>query len=284
MLETDSTSKPFKIQGSEKMDDARRAGEKFAQLVQILDTLRDEGGCPWDRKQDEKSITNYFLEEVYEAIDAILAKDPSAISEELGDVLMEVVFLARIYKEKDAFTISEVVGKINEKMIRRHPHVFGDKKLENSEEVLNEWLQGKKTEKKRKSFFEGIVETAPALHTAYQVGLRASAYGFDWKSPQAALQKVKEEVAELEKALESETEDDIFQELGDVFFALVNVSRLLGRNPEICLRKASEKFTMRFQQIEKKLLENGKELGDADLEEMDALWEEVKSSAPKLKK
>ncbi|MFC2163484.1 nucleoside triphosphate pyrophosphohydrolase [Acidobacteriota bacterium] len=265
------------------MDDAKLAGEKFEQLVKILDTLRSDGGCPWDREQDEKSITNYFLEEVYEAVDALLSEDTSAIAEELGDVLMEVVFLARIYKEKDAFTMSTVVDKINEKMIRRHPHVFGEKKLGNSEEVLNDWLQGKKAEKKRESLFDGIAETAPALHLAYQIGLRASSYGFDWEKPQDALQKVKEEVAELERALESEIEDDIFQELGDVFFAMANVSRLLGRNPEICLRKATEKFTMRFQQVEKKLQENGKKLEDADLEEMDAIWDQIKALARKPK-
>ena len=266
------------------MDDAKQAGEKFEKLVKILDTLRGEGGCPWDRKQDEKSITNYFLEEVYEAVDAILSKDAAAIAEELGDVLMEVVFLARVYKEKDDFTMSSVVNTINEKMIRRHPHVFGDKKLENSEEVVNDWIQGKKTEKKRESLFEGIAATAPALHAAYQIGLRASSYGFDWKKPQDALQKVKEEVAELERALESEKEDDIFQEVGDVLFALVNVSRLVGRNPEICLRKANEKFTIRFQEVENKLQEKGKKLEDVALEEMDAIWNQIKSSAPKSQK
>ena len=223
------------------------------------------------------------MEEVYEAVDALLAEDISAIEEELGDVLMEIVFLARIYKEKDAFSVSKVVSKINEKMIRRHPHVFGEKKLGNSEEVLNDWLQGKKLEKKRESLFDGIVETAPALHTAYQIGLRASSYGFDWKKPQDALLKVKEEVAELERALETETDEEIFQELGDVFFALVNVSRLLGRNPEICLRKGNEKFKMRFQQLEKKLKEMGKKLGNVDLEEMDAIWDQVKSSAKRNK-
>jgi len=284
MLETDSTSKPMEIQGSEAMDDAKLAGEKFAQLVQILDTLRGEGGCPWDRKQDETSITNYFLEEVYEAIDAILAEDAPAVAEELGDVLMEVVFLARIYKEKNAFVISTVVDKINEKMVRRHPHVFGDKKLRDSEDVVNEWLEGKKTEKKRASFFEGIVERAPALHTAYQIGLRASSYGFDWEKPRDALQKVKEEVDELEAVLDSETTEDIVQELGDVFFALANVSRLLGRNPEICLRKANDKFIMRFQQMEQKLRDKGQTLKDADLEEMDAVWDQVKSSASKPEK
>jgi MazG family protein len=263
------------------MDDAKQAGNKFEQLVTILDTLRGEGGCPWDRKQDEKSITNYFLEEVFEAVDAVLSRDTAAIAEELGDVLMEIVFLARIYKEKDAFTMSSVVEKINEKMIRRHPHVFGEKKLENSKEVVNDWIQSKKREKRQSSIFEGVSETSPALHAAYQIGLRASSVGFDWEKPLAALQKVKEEVAELENALESEKEDDVLQEMGDVLFALANVSRLSGRNPEICLRKANEKFIMRFKEVENKLQEEGKKLEDAGLEEMDAIWDQIKSSTPK---
>ena len=263
------------------MDDAKQAGEKFEQLVRILITLRGDEGCPWDRKQDEKSIINYFLEEVYEAVDAILSGDTAAIAEELGDVLMEVVFLAQIYKERKAFTMSNVVEAINEKMTRRHPHVFGEKKLVNSEEVVNEWVQGKRSEKKRESLFEGIADTAPALHAAYQIGLRASSYGFDWEKPQDALQKVKEEVAELENAFESDKEDDIFQEVGDALFALVNVSRLMGRNPEICLRKANEKFKIRFQAVEKELSEKGKKLEDVDLEEMDAIWDQIKSSDPK---
>lgn len=266
------------------MDDAKQAGEKFEQLVKILDALRGEGGCPWDRKQDVKSITNYFLEEVYEAVDAILSGDTTAIAEELGDVLMEVVFLARIYRERDAFTMFNVVNTINEKMMRRHPHVFGEKKLENSEEVVNDWIKGKKKEKRRESLFEGIAETAPALHAAYLIGLRASSYGFDWKKPQDALLKVKEEVAELESALESRDEDEVFQEMGDVLFALVNVSRHIGRNPEICLRKANEKFMTRFKEIEKKLLEKGKKLEDVSLEEMDSIWNQIKSSTPKSPK
>lgn len=258
------------------MEDAKLAGQKFEQLIKILDTLRGENGCPWDKEQDEQSISNYFLEEVYETLDAILSRNTPSIAEELGDVLMEIVFLARIYKEKKAFTMSDVVENINQKMIRRHPHVFGGKTITSSSKVLDEWNQGKQREKKRQSLFDGIVKMAPALHSAYQIGLRVSSYGFDWKNPSDALEKVKEEISELERALEIGDKEHIFQEMGDAFFALTNVSRQLGVNPEIAMKKANEKFMLRFESLEKTLAERGKSLGQTSLEEMDEIWEQIK--------
>jgi MazG family protein len=258
------------------MDETKLAGQKFDQLVGIMDTLRGEHGCPWDKEQDEQSISNYFLEEVYEALEAIRSGDTASIAEELGDVVMEIVFLARIYKEKEAFTISDVIETINAKMIRRHPHVFGDKMVLSSSEVINSWNQGKQQEKKRQSLFEGIVKLAPALHSAYQIGLRVSSYGFDWDNPPDALEKVKEEVSELESAIKSGEEEHIFQEIGDAFFALVNVSRKLGVNPEIALKKANEKFMLRFESLERELSEKGKNLDQASLEEMEEIWERIK--------
>jgi MazG family protein len=258
------------------MEDAQLAGQRFEQLVKILDTLRGKTGCPWDKEQDEQSISNYFLEEVYEALEAILSGDTPAVAEELGDVLMEVVFLARIYKEKKAFTMSDVVENINQKMIRRHPHVFGDKAITSSSEVLDVWNLGKQREKKRQSLFDGIVKLAPALHSAYQIGQRVSSYGFDWDNPSDALEKVKEEVAELESAVKIGTKDNIIQEIGDAFFSLTNVSRKLGINPEIALKKANEKFMLRFESLEKELAERGKSLGETSLEEMDEIWDLIK--------
>lgn len=258
------------------MEDAKLAGQKFEQLVKILDTLRGKSGCPWDKEQDEQSISNYFLEEVYEALEAILSGDAPSVAEELGDVLMEVVFLARIYKEKKAFTMSDVVENINQKMIRRHPHVFGGKTIASSSEVLDAWKLGKQQEKKRQSLFDGIVKLAPALHSAYQIGLRVSSYGFDWENPSGALEKVKEEVSELESVMKIEAKEHIFQEIGDAFFALSNVSRKLGVNPEIALKKANEKFMLRFESLENELAEKGKSLGEASLEEMDEIWEQIK--------
>lgn len=262
------------------MEDAKLAGQKFEQLVKILDTLRGKSGCPWDKEQDEQSISNYFLEEVYEALEAILSGDAPSVAEELGDVLMEVVFLARIYKEKKAFTMSDVVENINQKMVRRHPHVFGGKTITSSSEVLDVWNQGKRQEKKRQSLFDGIVKLAPALHSAYQIGLRVSSYGFDWENPTGALEKVKEEVSELESVMKIEAKEHIFQEIGDAFFALTNVSRKLGVNPEIALKKANEKFMLRFETLEKELAEKGKSLGEASLEEMDEIWEQIKDREP----
>ena len=260
------------------MEDTKLAGQKFEQLVKIMDALRGANGCPWDKEQDEQSISNFFLEEVFEALDAIRSGDAASIAEELGDVLMEVVFLARIYQEKKAFTISDALENINTKMIRRHPHVFGDKRVTSSSEVVDDWNQGKQKEKARQSLFDGVLRLAPALHSAYQIGLRVSAYGFDWASATDALEKVKEETSELTSAIKTGIKEQIFQEIGDAFFALVNVSRKLGVNPEIALKKANEKFMQRFTSLEKELATKGKSLDETDLVEMDAIWEQLKKS------
>ncbi len=258
------------------MDIAANADKKFQRLVQILDILRGENGCPWDKEQDEKSIAHYFLEEVYEAVEAILKDDSRALAEELGDVLMEVVFLARIYKEKEKFTISDVLKGINQKMVRRHPHVFEGKRLKSSKEVLCEWDRQKKEEKERKTIFEGRAKSLPSLLEAFQIGQKVSAYGFDWRNALDALQKVKEEVSELDRALKEKKEAEIFQELGDILFAVANVSRILGVNPEMALKQTNEKFIQRFKFIEKRLKESGRGLGQTSLEEMDRIWEEAK--------
>ena len=258
------------------MEDAENAGKKFSRLVQILDALRGEEGCPWDKEQDERSIANYFLEEAYEAVDAIDKGDAGSLAEELGDVLMEVVFLARIFTEKKQFSISDVVEGINRKMVQRHPHVFADKNYETSEKVIDEWCRQKKVEKERESVLDGMASCLPSLLEAFQIGLRVSQFGFDWEQPLDALQKVKEEISELEKALKADKKDEISTEIGDVFFALSNVSRLLGVNPEISLRQANKKFSRRFKFIEEKLEKDGKDLRQASLKEMDKIWEEAK--------
>ena len=258
------------------MKQEEKSGGKFEQLVQIMETLRSDRGCPWDKEQDENSITNYFLEEVYEAVEAISAEDTKALAEELGDVLMEVVFLAQIYKEKRKFSIDEVLDGINQKMIRRHPHVFGLERKETSREVVEEWIRGKQEEKVRESLFDRFPNSTPSLLAAFQIGLSVSHYGFDWNQAQDALQKVKEEVAELEKVIDAQDKGELSREMGDIFFSLVNVSRLLNINPEIALRQANKKFIERFKYIEKKLKEERKQLGQVSLEEMDKIWEEAK--------
>ncbi len=258
------------------MDDTKKAGQKFSRLVEILDTLRDEGGCPWDREQDERTIANYFLEEVYESLEALYSLDYRLLAEELGDVMMEVVFLARIATEKGKFTMSDILDGINKKMIRRHSHVFGDEHLRSSAGVREAWNKQKQQEKERESFFDGITKTTPALLASFQIGLRASSFGFDWRNPLDVIEKVKEEVTELEKAVQERNEEDITKEVGDMLFSLANVSRHLGVNPEIALKQANQEFIRRFRFIEQKLKEEGKKLDQASLEEMDRIWEEAK--------
>lgn len=259
------------------MEDEKKAGERFAKLVSILDVLRGTQGCPWDKKQDEKSITDYFLEEVYEAVEALYSCDPAALSEELGDVMMEVVFLARIYEEKELFNISDVIENINNKMIRRHPHVFGEKDIKTPDQVTKEWNRQKKVEKKERFVFGKGSRHSPALLESFFIGKKASGFGFDWEKPGEVLEKVKEEIGELEKAVESKDKDKLFEEMGDLLFALSNVSRHLKINPELALKKANQKFIKRFQAVEKGLKEKGIDMQKASLEQMDALWEQAKS-------
>ncbi len=258
------------------MDDADKAGREFGELVRILDVLRGEKGCPWDRQQDIKSIVNYFLEEAYEVVDSIFAQDPPAVVEELGDILMEIVFLARLYKETDAFRMSDIVEGINRKMIRRHPHVFGTQTASRAEDVIATWNRQKSSEKSRTSLFDGIGSHTPALLTAFQIGLRAAMHGFDWPEIQDVLDKVKEEMAELEAAVGEKDATEIRAEIGDLFFALANLSRHLGVNPEIALRFANRKFIRRFRFVEQELQKLGRTVEDATLDEMDSLWERSK--------
>lgn len=258
------------------MDDAEKAGKRFTELVRILDVLRGENGCPWDRQQDEKTLVNYFLEESYEVIDSVFNKKPDSVAEELGDMLMEIVFLARLYKEKADFCMSDVVERINRKMIRRHPHVFGDHSAADADEVTASWNRQKNTEKNRESLFDGISSCTPALLTAFQIGLRASLSGFDWSETAAVIGKVKEEMLELEEAVGEKDPQGIMEEIGDLLFGLANLSRHLGVNPEIALQFANRKFITRFRFIEKKLKDQGRDIDGASLEEMEELWQLAK--------
>jgi tetrapyrrole methylase family protein/MazG family protein len=256
-----------------------RPGLKFEKLVKIMDVLRSEHGCPWDREQDERSITDFFLEEVYEAVDAIQAGDARSLEEELGDVLMEVVFLAQIYKEKKKFTIADVLNGIVQKMVRRHPHVFGTEKFRSSQKVTEAWQLQKRAEKPRRTVFGGLARSSPSLLQAFQIGQRVSVLGFDWRSPKEVLEKIREEIDELEEALETGKAAPIQEEIGDAFFALANLSRVLGLNPELALRKANEKFKRRFARLTRELQKRGKDLGRASLEDMDKIWEELKKDS-----
>lgn len=260
------------------MKAATEAGRQFRQLVEIIARLRSPGGCPWDRARSRRDILNYFLEEVYEAVEAISSSRPEAAREELGDVLMEVVFLARFYEEEGLFTMADVLRGINRKMVERHPHVFGRKTGLSPEAVLTAWQENKLREKKRRSILDGLPASAPSLVYAFMLGQRAAAHGFDWPEASSALEKVKEEIAELEKSLKKSRGRQVVEELGDTLFSLVNLCRLLGYNPEIVLRQAGRKFERRFRQLERELKKRGQEVRDCSLEELDRVWEKVKES------
>ncbi len=258
------------------MPEERTAGAQFQALVDILAALRGPGGCPWDREQDEKSIAGYFLEEVYESVDALYRGDPGALAEELGDVLMEVVFLCRLYEEKGAFSVTDALNGITGKMIRRHPHVFGGEKIESAGRVLDAWVRQKNDEKKRTSPFDGLPVSAPALLSAFQIGQRAAQTGFDWPRAADALVKAAEELGEIGEAVERGDPAAIEEEIGDGLFALASAARLLKINPEIALRRALDKFIIRFTALQRDFEARGLEMEKASPAEMDAVWEEIK--------
>lgn len=253
--------------------------DAFANLVALMARLRGPDGCPWDRKQTPDSLKPFLLEECYEVVDAIDDGDPAKIREELGDLLFQIVFHARIAEEQGRFTMDEVIAAIHEKMTRRHPHVFGDEKLSTDKEVLAKWEEIKGREKgnaQRKSVLEGVPGSLPALLRAHRIQERAARVGFDWKRLDEALPKLDEELTEFKDSLASGDAGMIEEELGDVFFTLVNLSRFLGVNPEDALRKTIAKFINRFRYIEESAARAGRSLNDMTLEEMDELWRESK--------
>jgi tetrapyrrole methylase family protein/MazG family protein len=267
---------PAIFQGRPLMKKRKDVGRRFERLVEILAVLRSEQGCPWDREQDKRTITDYFLEEVFEAADAATQDDFLCLQEELGDVLMEVVFLAQIYQEKGHFSIAAVLDGIIGKMIRRHPHVFGGQKLETSREVAESWQEQKNIEKRRRSVFEGMSRSAPALLQAFQAGQRAEACGSDWGGPLAALDKVKEKVEELDLVIRSGKPKEIREDIGDLLFSLASLSRLAGQNPELALRASIQKFKRRFRAMERELESRGEELRATGSEDLDKLWKKAK--------
>ncbi len=248
------------------------------ELVTIMAALRGEKGCPWDREQTRESLKPFIIEEAYEVIDAIDEKDPDAVKEELGDLLFQIVFQSRIAEEKGEFSLSDVVEKIGTKMISRHPHVFGDTVCRTSQDVLTNWDEHKKKEGKQKdSVLEGIPRTMPALLRAKKLQDRAAKVGFDWDRIDDVLAKLDEEVAEFKEAVTSRKEAAIEDELGDILFMIVNISRFIGVNPEEALRKTISKFISRFRYIEMAAAEKGEKLSDMSLAEMDELWDEAKN-------
>ena len=253
------------------------AKSDFERLVDIMAVLRGEKGCPWDREQTRESLKPFLVEETYEVLEAIDEGSPDKIKEELGDLLFQIIFHCQLAKERHEFEIDDVVRKISEKMIRRHPHVFGEAQYETSAEVLGQWEERKKEEgKNRESILEGVPREMPSLLRAHRIQSRAARVGFDWERVEDVLDKLEEELAEFREALEKKDQAAIEDELGDVFFVLVNISRFVGVNPEDALRKTISKFISRFRSIEMKAAESGIRLSDMSLEEMDALWNEAK--------
>lgn len=238
-----------------------------------MEKLRAPDGCPWDRKQTEKTLIKYLLEETYEVIEAIEEGDYEKLKEELGDLLLQVIFLSQIAKEKGKFTAEDVAEAISDKLIFRHPHVFGQERFETPQEVLDHWDSFKKKEKK--SLLNGIPRSAPALLEAFAIGERVSRIGFDWDNAEEALEKVEEEIAELKRALREGKGKE--EEIGDILFSVANVARLYGINPEEALKLTNRKFRERFSKIEETAEKTGSELRDIPREEMEKLWEGAKN-------
>jgi tetrapyrrole methylase family protein / MazG family protein len=257
------------------------AGEKFQKLVDILARLRAPGGCPWDREQTLDTIKPYLLEETYEVLDAIDARDWSELTGELGDLLLQAVFFSQIAAEQNLFRIEDALDAINQKLIRRHPHVFGEENAETAGDVRRIWGEVKAAEKKQKGgdtagLLESVPRALPALVEAQQITSRAAHVGFDWDSPDQVLEKLHEELAEFDAARRGAKQEEMEGELGDMLFVLVNLARFANVDPEQALRKTNAKFRARFGYIERKLGERGKSPEAATLDEMEALWQESK--------
>lgn len=251
---------------------------KFIKLVNILKTLRAPNGCPWDKEQTLFSLKEHLIEETYELVDALDNKDIENIKEELGDLLLHVIFHANIAEEDKLFTLEDVIETISEKMIRRHPHVFGNTNVNNSDDVILKWDEIKKQEKQeRVSIFDSVSKGLPSMQKSHEYQEKARKVGFDWKKSEDCMEKIFEEFDEFQNAIKSGNLQEIEHEMGDLFFSIINMSRFLKVNPDNSLRNANNRFYNRFQYIEKKLLENGKKPEESTLEEMDQLWNDAKS-------
>jgi len=255
----------------------RETIEAFARLLEIMSELRAK--CPWDMKQTWESLRTLTIEETYELADAIIDNDAGGIKEELGDLMLHLVFYSQIGVEKEAFNLREVLDHINKKLVYRHPHIFGDVEVSNAREVEENWEKIKLSEGGKKTVLGGIPAGLPALVKAYRIQDKARGVGFDWEKREQVWDKVEEEIQEFRKEVsESEDPESMEEEFGDVFFSLVNAARLYGINPENALERTNLKFIKRFNYLEKKTIAKGQSLRDMSLEEMDEIWEESKKS------
>jgi ATP diphosphatase len=273
---------------------AETAGTRFDRLVDIMRALRAPDGCPWDREQTHASLRPFVLEETYEVLDAIESGDPKTLREELGDFLYEAVFLAQISEEAGQFSIADAIQSICDKLVRRHPHVFARDPADGapltSQEVIEKWETMKARErieraaptgKAPKTTLSGVPKTLPSLLRAYEISARAAAVGFDWARPADVIDKIEEEVAEVRHEVESGATGDLSraeEEMGDLLFAIANLSRKLGIEPEAALRRANDKFTRRFDAMERTFVERGQSFAELSLDQMEDEWQRVKGA------
>jgi MazG family protein len=262
--------------------EAAEAGRLFARFVELIARLRAPGGCPWDREQTHDSVKPMTIEEAYEVAHAIDERDDVELAGELGDLLLQVVFHANIAQERGAFALPQVIERVAEKMVRRHPHVFGEQQASSSGDVLRSWEAIKAAEREQKgkqdeSMLDSVHRGLPAVMEAFQITTKVSRVGFDWKDVAGALAKLDEETAELREAIAADAgHDRVAEEVGDLLFVSVNVARLAGVDPESALKAANRKFRRRFRHVEGRLAESGRKPADSTLEEMDGYWDEAK--------
>jgi tetrapyrrole methylase family protein/MazG family protein len=265
-------------------------GPAFEKLVALMATLRAPNGCPWDREQSHSTLRTYLLEEAYEVLDALDSGDNAKFADELGDLLLQVLFHAQIAAEENRFAINDVIRAIHDKMVRRHPHVFGNTHAKTSTEVLRNWELLKReerrasgspsTEKQPDSILDGVPRTLPALLEGFQLTRKAARVGFDWDSTEGIFAKLEEESAELRAALKSETPARIESEMGDILFVVVNLARFLKIDPELALKKSNQKFARRFREMERLAREQGLAFQNVPRPQMESLWEKSKLSDP----
>ena len=265
-------------------------GEWFEKLVAVQARLRAPKGCPWDREQTHQTLRTYLLEEAYEVLEALDTGNDAKFAEEMGDLLLQIVFHSQIASEEERFTVADVIREIHDKMIRRHPHVFGETRAKDSKEVLRNWEQIKAEERRASkaqseqekgateapSLLDGVSRGLPATLEGFQLTRKASRIGFDWDNADGVIDKMREETAELEIAVNDKDQRKIEEEMGDFLFAAVNLARFLHVDPEIALKKANAKFSRRFRAMEARARESGREFKDLPREEMEALWDTTK--------
>jgi len=252
--------------------------QAITRLLEIMRRLRSPEGCPWDREQSLETLKPYLVEEAYEVLDAMETGDRAALADELGDLLLQIVFQAQVCEEEGSFCFEDVVRGLSDKLVRRHPHVFGSVEVSGSKEVLKNWeaIKDQEREGGRASVVDNVPRHLPALHRADQVQRKAARVGFDWDEVHDVIAKVDEELAEVKDAIASGDELSIREEIGDLLFSAVNLSRFLGHDAEQALNSTVSKFVSRFQEVERRIADEGRKIADCTLEEMDAYWNDIK--------